>query len=255
MIPFKERLRCESNEEYYLFLDACKQKYKKQLQIDVESVPLETEEQTTRIYWQTHHIIPKFIVSDYLKQNKLTLTDYEVQEILTFQDSSENLIVLTEEDHIFAHQILAKIYNDPRDRGAVQLLLGGLADAKTEWRRAGAAATHAKLKAAGSNFWDSKVQKANALKSMSKSDALETRSRGGKVGGRNRNLGKAIKREDKYLVRRENRDVFCVFNCETGGDVVRQLNAFKKTNIKRISPLLTGKRGSAYGWSLERIIE
>ena len=79
MIPFKERLRCESNEKYYLFLDACSEKYKKQLQVDVESVPLETEEQPTRVYWQNHHIIPKFVISDYLKQNKLTLTDDEVQ--------------------------------------------------------------------------------------------------------------------------------------------------------------------------------
>ena len=264
---FKQRHRCESNEEYYRFLDVCREKYKKQLQVDVESVPLESEEQSTRVYWQKHHIIPTFIIRDYLKKNQVTLTPAEVQEVLTFrplrgqpelrsgQESPENVIILTEEDHIFAHQIMAKIYGDPRDKGAVQLLLGGLADARTEWRRAGAAATHAKLKAAGANFWDSEVQKANAIKSASKPDAFETRSQGGKLGGRNRNLGVAITTKDRYLVFYENKPVFCVFNCETGGDVIKQLQAFKKTPIERVTPLLKGSRSSAYNWKLELIRE
>ena len=197
--------------------------------------------------------MPKFIIRDYLKQNVLTLNPSEVDELLIFQESSGNLVTLTEEDHIIAHQMMANIYGDPRDKGAMQLLLGGLSEAKIEWRRAGALATHAKLKAAGRNFWDPEVQKANARKSLLKPDALVTRSIGGKTGGISINLYRIMKEEDKYLFFYKGRPVLCVFNCRTGGEVIKELNSFIETPIKRISPLLKGQRGSAYGWTVQRI--
>lgn len=39
-------------------------------------------------------------------------------------DSSENIILLSLEDHQKAHQLLFEIYRDVRDKGAVNLLTG-----------------------------------------------------------------------------------------------------------------------------------
>lgn len=75
--------------------------------------------------------------------------------------------------------------------------------------------------------------------------------RGGKVGGRNRNLNRAITKNDRYLFLFENKPVLCVFNCETGGDVLKILHSFKQTKLQRVSQLLKGERKTLNGWSCE----
>jgi len=134
------------------------------------------------------------------------------------------------------------------------LFLTGSSDAaKIAWRKAGAFATHAVLKAAGKNFWNSDYQKDQVRKALLRSDALVTRSVGGKLGGRTRQLNRAITAKDKYLFSYKGKPYLCIFNCSTGGDVVKELNRAIKTPIERISPILNGKRASSYGWSATRI--
>ena len=58
-----------------------------------------------------HHIIPKYWFNDNPKYK-----DY--------MNSDVNLIFLTLENHIKAHEILYDIFGDPRDLGAVALLKG-----------------------------------------------------------------------------------------------------------------------------------
>lgn len=84
---------------------------------------------------------------------------------------------------------------------------------------------------------------------MQKENALHIRSEGGKIGGRNRNLNIAIKKEDRYLFLFNNNEYLCVWNCETGGDVCKVLQSAIRTNCVRVTPLLNGQRKSLYGWS------
>lgn len=135
-----------------------------------------------------------------------------------------------------AHELLFEIYGDARDAGAAQILTGQMSEALVFWKRAGAEATHALLKARGSNFWSPEFQTILASRSMQKKDALLTRSKGGKKGGRTRNLNIAIKKEDRYLFFYDKKQYVCVFNCETGGDVCRILNAAVPSNLKRATP-------------------
>jgi hypothetical protein len=114
-------------------------------------------------------------------------------------------------------------------------------------------AVHAILKEKGATFYSSEWQKEMATRSLARPDALEIRSRGGRIGGINRNLGIAIKSNDRYLFFYKGQPVLCIINCETGGQVMEQLQLYKQTNMKRVTPLLKGSRATAYGWRCEKI--
>lgn len=187
-----------------------------------------------------HHIIPKYWFNENSKYR-----DY--------MNSDANLIFLTQANHIKAHEILYDIFGDPRDLGAVALLKGMTFEASIEYKRAGAYATHLVLKKAKKNFWDSEEQKMNAAKSMARNDAYSIRKLGGKLGGYNRNKNRVITKNSKVLFFFERVPFLCVFNCQTGGDVLKELQKAKKTNLTRVSPLLTKKRKTLYGWSCSLI--
>jgi hypothetical protein len=196
-------------------------------------------------YWNIHHIIPKHFFS-------------QTPEQQAYCESSENVIWLLLEDHITAHELLYEQYKQAQDLGAVNLLRGNKTEARKIWRQLGAAASHKVQKDNKISFWNSENQKQNAARSLSRSDALETRSKGGVVGGRNRNKDRVIKVTDRYLFSFHNEPSLCIFNCETGGDVLKILNWVRPTKIQRVSPILkgefvTGGRRSAYGWSCEKI--
>nr|AWX53130.1 hypothetical protein [Blidingia minima] len=183
-----------------------------------------------------HHIIPKY----WFKKNP---------EFLFFQNCEENLIYLTQEEHLLAHKILYKLKKTPQDLGAIYLLQKKRSEAILQYKRLGAQAVHKIQKQNNQTFWNNEWQKQNALKSMAKSNAYETRSKGGKKGGYNRNVNRIITVKDKILFYFNKKPFLCVFNCKTGGDIQRILMKAHATNLKRVSPLLTGKRQSAYGWS------
>jgi hypothetical protein len=188
-----------------------------------------------------HHIIPK---AWFRTRNA---------EELAYMDSQENLIPLSVTDHVRAHELLYEIYKNPGDLAAVQMLKGDKVESRRIWRRAGAYASHAAQKANGSTFYDSEFQREMAYRSLARPDALQIRSEGGTVGGRNRNKGRAIKKEDRYIFYYKNVEVFCILNCETGGDVLEILNLYKATPLQRATPLLNGSRKSLHGWSCEKL--
>jgi hypothetical protein len=191
---------------------------------------------------QQHHIIPKF------------LFNHTNKEEIAYMNSNENTILLTAEEHLKAHEIFSELYDDPRAKGAVLLLKGQMTSAKTEWRKAGAYASHAIQKANGTGRWDSALQKERAAIAMAKPDALEVRSKAGKVGGRNRNLDRVIKPTDKFIFSYNDKQVFCVLNCSTGGDVLKSLKHYNpSTQISRVSNLLNGKRRIDRGWTCNKI--
>lgn len=189
---------------------------------------------------QTHHIVPK-----YCFKTKSNL----------FIESLENLKTLSLQDHIKAHQILFEIYGDRRDQGAVFMLSGRTEEGLHVFHQEGAAAVHALLKEAKQNFWDPKFQEVMAKRSLAKPNALETRSEGGKVGGRTKSIGIAIKKHNHFLFYYKSNPVVCIFNCETGGDVLRILQEIQPTKFERVTPLLNGTRKNLYGWSCEEIVK
>lgn len=160
---------------------------------------------------------------------------------------------------INAHQILFDLYGNKRDLGAVYMLSGRREEAELLWQQAGALATNELMRERGATVYDQEWQREMARRSMARPDARQIRSAGGVIGGRNTNIGRAINTSHRYLFKRSvdtggpAQDFLCIFNCETGGDVVRELNKAVPTNLTRATPLLRGSRDLAYGWSCIRL--
>ncbi len=213
-----------TENEYFQFIQDCRGK--------------EYPEGTTK---NVHHIVPKhwFNSSSVLSKR--------------YRDSQENLISLSIEDHIKAHEILFKLYKRPQDYSSTLLLKGSMSESRRIWRQLGAKAVNALLKREKRSFWLSDFQKEMGSRSMNREDALEIRSFGGKKGGRNRNVNRVLTKKDRFLFYYEDKPVLCIFNCETGTDVLNILKEYKQTSILRVSPLLTGVRKKAYGWSCKKI--
>lgn len=188
-----------------------------------------------------HHIIPKHWFNDKSPFQQ------------DFRDRKENLIPISLEDHIEAHRLLYEIYERPQDLSSYFLLKGLLPEALAEFRRAGALATNALMKEQKRTFWDPLFQKEMAKRSMEKEGALEARSASGKMGGRKRNVNRILTKEDKFIFYFESQPVLCIFNCETGTDVLEIIQQYKETPIQRVSPLIKGERQTSYGWSCKKI--
>jgi hypothetical protein len=229
----------DTNNAYFKHLAECAEK-----QYD-ETVPK-----------QMHHIIPKYVF------NKKSATP----EDLEFLNSPQNIIELSAEDHILAHELLFTEYGNLQDKGATNLLKGLKKESKHIWKILGAEASHIVQKEKGKNFWDPIFQKEMAKRSMERPDALETRSIGGKKGGRNKSRNDVINANQRFVFSylKEKRkkvpedEVLCIINCETGGEVLEQLKLSENctnrhTNINRTSSLLTGTRKTASGWSCEEL--
>lgn len=189
------------------------------------------------IEYHLHHIIPK----NWFFENRV---------FLSFMNDAFNVIYLSRSHHALAHQLLFDLVKDSCDKGAFYLLENlNNQKALKQYPIAGAKATHKLLREQKKNFWNSTHQKQNAKKSLEKPDALLTRSLSGKKGGYSRNKNRIINSTIKILFLFENVPFLCIFNCQTGGDIVRILNSAKPSKMKRISPLVTGKRKTAYDWS------
>jgi hypothetical protein len=204
-------------------------------------------------YLHSHHIIPRFCFQYFFLPEDSGQNLEINKKIRDFVDSPANLILLSVEDHRKAHQLLLEIYGDKRDAGAVKLLTGQYLDAAKFWKQAGAEATHKILKEKDAHFWSRDFQVKQARKSMAKEDALAIRRKAGEIGGRNKSLDIAIRKEDRILFSFNGEECLCIFNCQTGGDICRELNKVIPTKIQRVTPLLTGERKYAYGWTCKKI--
>jgi len=212
------------NNQYFSFITECSTK-----SYGPEDGPL-----------HTHHIIPKYAFND-------TPEDREMM------DQPENLMKLSQADHLEAHRRLSIVFGNPQDRGAMTLLSGDIQAGKKEWHQMGAKASHQVQKEKGVSLWNFDQQKEMAKRSMANPNALEYRSQGGKIGGVNRNLDRVITASDRYVFSFNGVEVLCIFNCRTGGPIVEQLNLFHPTKLERVTELLKGTRKSLYGWSCRKL--
>ena len=164
-----------------------------------------------------HHIIPKYWF-------------FENSTYLPFMNTEFNLIYLSRDDHAFAHFLLYKLAKDNRDLSAFYMLCFNKHEALKHYRIAGAKAAHLLLKKRNQSFWNSEIQKNNAKKSLSKINARVTRSLGGNKGRYQRNKNRIITKTTKLLFLFESQPFLCIFNCQTGGDIVSILNQAKLSN-------------------------
>ena len=214
---------------YFTFIQSCIEKYYS------ESVTL-----------QSHHIIPKYVFRNGSVEDK------------KFMDSSANLISLSVEDHAKAHSLLFEIYGNMQDQGATYLLENHQEEGQRTWKVLGAKASHKIQEKNEISMWSNEFQKEMAARSMARPDALQIRSEGGKKGGKKRNEGIAIKPHQRFTFSYKGKEILCVLNCKTGGDVLCELKKFlavtgEETKLSRVTNLLSGERKSLYGFSCKNV--
>jgi len=194
----------------------------------------------TKEYLEIHHIIPKFAGGS---------------------DDPENLIPLSYPDHVEAHKLYSLCYPSVKANFCFLMMSSQTREARRSFRVAGAYATHIIAKSKKVGFFNSEQQKKNAATSLASSDAREIRRKAGQIGGVIVKQNIAIKPIDKFIFSYQNQEVLCFFNCSIGTEVLNDLKKYQlqtfgeELNMIRVSPLLTGKRSSAYGWTCKKIIE
>jgi hypothetical protein len=189
-----------------------------------------------------HHIIPRYVAKKKPHLKKII-------------ENPKNIIKVSYEDHKKLHQLRYEQYKNRAEGDKIAFLKmdGRTEEAWIEIRREGARATHRVLKQRGENFWNSEFQKEMAKRSLNSPKSREMRSRGGQKGGKKRQENRIIQPNEKFFFSYQGKETLCVFNCQTGSEVLKELNSCIPTPLTRVSPLLTGKRKSLYNWSCKKI--
>lgn len=116
----------DRNNKYFAFIEECR---------------LKTYDEGTTLH--VHHIIPKYVLN-------------KTEEGKDYLNSDENLITLSDQNHLQAHGLLYEVYNNSQDRGACLLLQGQRDGAVKVWRTLGAEATHRIQRAKGGTVFNQK---------------------------------------------------------------------------------------------------
>ncbi|MCU0350730.1 MAG: hypothetical protein MUF43_07870 [Flavobacterium sp.] len=191
--------------------------------------------------YQNHHIVPRH----HYKNHKLDFSSF---------NNPENLVKLSFEDHIKAHQLRFEVYGEYADRQAVNRMSDLGEENMLIMQQAGGQAVNIQFKREGRLMHDSAWQKEMAARSMSRPDALLIRSIGGKKGSQVRNKNRVVKIEDKFLWKVKGIPFMCTFNFDQTTELLQELHRARPTKIQRISPLINGNKASLNGWSVEKII-
>lgn len=188
---------------------------------------------------QIHHIVPRHHFKSYNLDS-------------SYFDLPENLILLSFEDHVKAHEIRFDVYGEYADKLAYTKMTD-MGQGMLAFQQAGGQAANVIFKKEGRNMHDPEWQKEMAARSMARPDAREIRSVGGKIGNRISRSNKTVFLDDKYLWKVDDFPFLCTFGLNNGGDVLRELYKARPTPLQRVSPLLNGSKKKLHGWSCEKI--
>lgn len=202
------------------------------------------------------------LYSKYIEKRKNTprmaQQDYQRHHIVPVciggGNEAENLVYLSRFQHRFAHWLLKKACNHHLQI-AYQMMRNGISDESyLETRRLAARISHPINRQNGVGVFNHDHQIAAAQASMRRPDALEIRRKGGRIGGKNAKRNIAIQPSQRFCFSFHNQERVCIFGCDLGSTVVQILNTIEpNTGLTRVSPLLLGKRRSAYGWTCQEI--
>jgi hypothetical protein len=189
---------------------------------------------------QIHHIVPRH----HYKSHNLSWETF---------DLPENLVVLTFDDHVKAHELRFEVYGEYADKLAFTRMKGMEKEGFQAFQQAGGQAVNRLLKEKGSMMFDSSFQKEMAKRSMARPDARAIRSAGGKKGNQKRHQNVTVRKEDHYLWYFQNKPFLCTYGFDNGGDLLRELFKAKETPLLRVTPLIKGEKCSLHGWSCEKL--
>ena len=225
-IAYDDFIKNKSNK-YLDFIFECREKY-----------PAYSEEKKAACY--THHIVPRH----HYKNHGLDKQTF---------DLPANTVRLTFEDHVKAHEIRYEVYQEYGDLMAFRQMSGLAEDGMNIMQKIGGQVVNIKFKQEGHMMFSSTWQKEMAARSMARPDALEIRSKGGRIGGTRRQVNRIVRVEDRYEWSVDDKPFLCTFNLNSGGDMLKTLYAARPTKLQRVTPLINGSRKKLHGWSCRKI--
>lgn len=192
-------------------------------------------------YLEKHHILPRFAGGG---------------------DEEENIILLSPEEHVFAHFIRYLEYGTLADASTVLFRYG----CDEEGKRLAQQAALEKMKRDGKGRWDSKVQSERGKKGGAKGGSANTQSQFearqavGKKHGQNTGLGNqstslkaVIQRRLEWEHETFPDETFFTTPSKSAKEIINQLEKFvpgKILNDSTFYKLLHGERLKMYGWKL-----
>lgn len=215
------------SNKYLDFIDQCREKAKRYSPEQLEKCHI-------------HHIVPRH----HYKVHQLPWESFNLPA---------NLVKLSFEDHIKAHELRYEVYEEAGDKIAALSMKGLKEEGMLLMQREEGRAVNVKLKEEGRLMHDQNWQCDMAKRSMARPDALEIRSQAGQKGSKVRHQNRIISKKDRYLWFFRGEAFLCTFGFDNGGDLTRELNKAKGTKLLRVSPLIRGERKSLHGWSCECI--
>lgn len=222
---------------YLDFIEACRKKSRSY-----------SKEQQDACY--THHVVPRH----HYKTHRLDPSTLDLPANLVRIDRCSYFTTcFAFEDHVKAHELRFEVYGEYGDKVAFKRMQGLTEEGMRAMQQAGGQAVNVKFKNEGRLMHDPEYQREMARRSMARADALEIRSQGGKKGGKKRQANRILRAEDRYEWSFQGVPFLCTFDLNSGGDVLRILNAAQPTNLVRVSQLITGERKRLYGWSCRKL--
>lgn len=221
-----EDLQQNRSNKYLDFIKECREKARTY-----------TKEQLDACY--QHHIVPRHHYKNY----KL---DWD-----TF-DLPENLVTVTHEDHVKAHEVRFEVYNELADKVAYTSMTGS-AEKFRAFQQAGGQAANRIFREEKRQMFDPEFQREMARRSIERPDARAIRSEGGKKGNRVRHQNVTVRKEDRYTWNFRAQPFLCTFGFDNGGDLLKELYKAQPTKLARVTPLIKGEKRSLHGWSYEKI--
>lgn len=171
-----------------------------------------------------------------------------------FYDLPMNLVPLSFEDHIRAHELRYETYKEAGDRAAFTAMKGLGSEGMAILQKLGGQAANKRFKARGELFHNPEYQREMARRSMERPDALEIRSAAGKQGARkSRETASVVKETDRFEWSYKDQPIVCTFGFNHAGDLLEALQKVQVTEMKKVWFLVTGARKKMYGWSCTKI--
>lgn len=136
-------------------------------------------------------------------------------------DTRENIICLSYCNHVEAHRLIFMVTHNLVDAYIYNMMSGQTTESRKLFRQLGAYVSHTKQKNARTGMFSKEFQKNMSQRSLKSEIAQKARKKVGTELGKKRQINRILTSDQKFLLTKDNQEIVCIMNCNTGQDIVR----------------------------------